>query len=492
MGDLNTDIVVIGTGGAGMCAAVSAVNGSAKVIVFEKANYPGGTTNMAGGIFAADSKMQHQAGITYTRDEAFKMFMDYVHWRVNARLVKAFIDRSASTIEWLENNGVEFVGEPQSYNPECYRTVHSTKGRGLGHGGTILVQTLMNRAKDKGAEIHFATPVRKIVKDRERIIGVIAEDESGNTIQVNSKAVIIATGGFAANKDMIKQYSGFDLGRDLIILHNLKLTGDGIQMAWEVGAAAEAMGPHLCGKNIPGPGIEGARPWIVKNQLRIAEGQPHLWINQQGERFLDEGIVLNNPYTSNALVKQKNKCAYVIFDENIRKHMEEVGVDFEWNVWPGKKIIDLDGQVQQCIDEGNENVFMANSMEELGNKINVHPGVLQNTVHEYNECCEKGHDDLFGKNPKYLRPIKQPKFYALRVVPIAYGTLGGIKINEKTEVLDENNEVIPGLYAAGNDACGLFGDPPTYDYIHLAGGALGFAVNSGCIAGENALNYIGK
>ena len=125
----------------------------------------------------------------------------------------------------------------------------------------------------------------------------------------------------------------------------------------------------------------------------------------------------------------------------------------------------------------------------MSNKIGAKNDVLKNTVNEYNRFCEKGHDDFFAKNPKYLQPVKEPKFYALRVHLRFWGTLGGIKINEKTEVLNNEDEVIPGLYAVGNDAGGLWGD--TEDLL-LPGEALGFALNSGRIAGKNALNYIGK
>jgi fumarate reductase flavoprotein subunit len=482
------EVVVVGTGGAGMCAAVSAAKSGASVIVFEKAIFPGGTTNMASGIFVAEGNTQ--SGVAYPRDEHFRLFMNYIHWRANARLVKAYINKSVSTYEWLKDLGIEF--EAGRYFQDSFYTVYRIKGLDRGHGGSILVQTLINKANEYGTQIHLDMRVKKIIRNAGIVKGVIVEDNNGKAIQVNSQAVIIATGGFPANKEMLKRYTGFDLGRNLIMLLNLKLTGDGIQMAWEAGASSGPMGPHLAGKNIPGPGIEGTRPWIVKNQLRIVEGQPYLWVNQEGERFIDEGIVNINPYLSNALALQKNKCAYVIIDGNTKTYMEKEGVDYEWDVWPGKKIVDLDCQIQQCLNEGNENVFVANSLNELSHKMRVNSDILLKTINEYNSYCAKGHDDLFGKNPKFLQPVKQPLFYAFKVLPIAYGTLGGIKINEKTEVLDEEDEAIPGLFAAGNDACGIFGDLPNYDYIHMMGGTFGFAVNSGRIAGENALRYIGK
>lgn len=130
---------------------------------------------------------------------------------------------------------------------------------------------------------------------------------------------------------------------------------------------------------------------------------------------------------------------------------------------------------------------MADSIMELGNQIKVDSKVLQETIDQYNQYCEKGHDDLFAKNPRFLQPVKEPKFYAFRIVSFFLATVGGIKINEKTEVLNREDNVIPGLYAIGNDSVSLYGD--TYD-LWLPATAFGFAINSGRMAAENALKYI--
>ena len=417
--------------------------------------------------------------------------MDYRHWRANAQLVRAFVDESASTIEWLQQLGVEFT-EASAFWKGGFYTQHLIKGR-----GAAMVKALVAKAKQKGVEIRLETPVKKIFKDGDQIGGVIVEDKSGKTMQVNAKAVIIATGGYANNKEMIKKYTGFDLGYDLLMPLDLKLTGDGIQMAWEVGAAEEGMGVLQLQYAIPGPVITATPPiglseeHLSKKYVDILSRQPYLWINQQGKRFCDESIVANWPFGANAIARQKNRITFLVFDENTKKYMEEEGVVYGVGsaVLPTSKIVDFDAQIKSCLDKGSENIFVANSLEELGNKIGVKPDVLQKTVNEYNKFCEKGHDDLFAKNPKYLQPVKEPKFYAFKVHLRFWGTLGGIKINEKTEVLDNEDEVIPGLYAVGNDAGGLWGD--TEDLL-LPGEALGFALNSGRIAGKNALKYIGK
>jgi fumarate reductase flavoprotein subunit len=147
---------------------------------------------------------------------------------------------------------------------------------------------------------------------------------------------------------------------------------------------------------------------------------------------------------------------------------------------PGTPLPDLDTELKGAFEKKNPHIFVADSIEALAGQIDVNPIILKATIDEYNTFCQQGHDDLFAKDRQYLRPIKDPKFYAMRCVTMTLGTLGGININHNAEVLDKENNIIPGLYAAGNDASGMFGD--SYN-IYLSGGTLGF--------GKNALEYIG-
>jgi fumarate reductase flavoprotein subunit len=488
MKQIEADVVVIGSGGGGSAAALTAAEGGAKVIVFEEKRVRGGISPMGMELFAVESKMQRQYNIPFTRDEAFKIFMEHTHWHADARLVRAFVDKTASTIEWLQQLGVEFEIRPYFVHPDSGMRTHLIKtstGRiGPGSFATML-KILWDRAEEKGAEFHLSTPVKKIVKERGRIVGVMVKDKSGETVRVGAKAVIIASGGYPNNKEMLKKYGGFELGVDLFGLPLVKLTGEGIQMAWEVGAASDGMYPALiCGV----PPQRGLPP--VMGSLDIAGAQPYLWINQHGERFVDEGLFVTE-HKANAVARQKNRCAYSIFDGNTKKYLEE-GSDYVLPMAPDvTKIADLDSLFKKALEAGHENVFVANSLAELASRIGVKPNVLQKTVDEYNKCCEKGHDDLFAKNPKYLHPLKQPKFYAFRIRNTTYGTVGGIKINERAEVVDTEDEVIPGFYAVGDCANGAM----AYDFAlaHvLQGGPMSFALNTGRIAGENALKYIGK
>ena len=475
------DIVVIGSGVAGLSAAVTAAEGGAKVIVFEKQRSLGGTSNFFSGIFAVESELQRVQYITYSRDEAFKNIMEYNHWRANPRLVRAFIDQSGETISWLQKYGVEFYGAGINM-PNAPRTYHPVKNK-----GESVVKALATTAKEKGVTIRPATPVKKLLRDHERITGVIAEEED-QEITVTAKVAVIASGGYANNKDMVKKYSGFDLDVNLFAMGNTGKTGDGILMAWEAGAAEEGIGVlELLRAGPVGPGFE------PKNPVEMAATQPDLWVNPQGERFCDEGIAFYDTSIGNANARyKKDGYTFSIFDDSIKHRLFEKGIERQlgWENLPGTVPTGIDSIIDASQEQGSTEIFIANSVEELAVKIGCDPAVLKATVDEYNYFCNKSHDEVFAKDPKYLRPLKGPKFYAVKVRTVFLGTLGGIKINHRAEVLDKKEKVIPGLYAAGFDAGGAYGD--SYCINVASGMCAGFATNTGRIAGKNALKYIGK
>ena len=483
MKNYETDVVVIAGGTAGLAAAIAAAESGANVIVFEKASTTGGAGNMAFGPFAVESRLQRIKQIGLTREEAFKIHMDYTHWRVDARLVKAFIDKSAGTIDWLEKIGVEFY-DVSCHNPGFPFTWHIIKGKagnteqpGL---GAHMIKAMTDRAKALGVKIFLRTPVQRIIKEGSRIVGVVAEDHAGEEIMANSRTTIVATGGFGDNPKMIKKYTGYDWGRDLFSARIPGLVGDGIRMAREAGAASTEMIMHLTPLRIPELDDFSLESFSFR--------QPNLIVNLLGERFMNEETMGNPTFVANAVSRQKNRCGFIIFDERTRKHYEERGLDIPPDGVATFANPDMkDAGMMKALDEESDNIFVADSLKELAAKAGIPQDALLKTVHEYNRACETGRDELFHKKPKYLRAIKQPRFYAGRLFPGAIGSLGGIKINHRTEVLTKDHEVIPGLYAAGTDANALYGD--SYAFI-LPGNTLGFALNSGRMAGENAAQYI--
>jgi flavocytochrome c len=470
------DVVVAGAGGSGLAAALTLAEGGAKVVIFEKMPFAGGSFLFVEGTFAADSDMQRKRNIKVTRDEAFRGIMEYSHWKANAALVRAFVDKSASTIDWLEKQGVEFT-EPTGVLLGGPRTWHLFKGL-----GGVAINVLVANAVKKGVEVRYETTVKHLLREGNGpVTGAVVEDKTGKQIKVQAKGVIIATGGYPNNKEWIKKYSGFDLEVTLFLLGRCNKTGEGIQMAWEAGAAEEGVGViHL---NIGSPPKIGARSHIWG-----AVGQPTLWVNRDGVRFCDETIVENIAYAGNAMAKQKGGYVFRIFDEETKIQLaENGGIGVGMYVPSRTPLTYLDTKIKAAVEEKNPFIFVADTLDELANKMGIDRAIFKKTVEEYNRFCEKGHDDQFAKDPEYLRLVKTPRFYAFKCYMNFLGTLGGIKINEKTEVLDKDDEVIPGLYAVGNDAGGLYGD--SYDVI-ASGASSGFALNSGRISGENALKYI--
>jgi fumarate reductase flavoprotein subunit len=474
------DLVAIGSGVSGLVAALTAAEGGAKVIVFEKQKSFGGSSNFFQGIFAVESEMQRQRLVAYTRDEAFKSIMEYSHWRADARLVRAIVNESAPTIGWLQERGVEFV-DAAPYSPGGPAAYHVVKGE-----GAAVVKTLSMKAKEIGVELRLGTPVTKILREGNRIAGVAAEVD-GEERTFIAKAVVIGSGGYANNKDWIKKYSGWDLGVNMMPFGNVDKMGDGIRMAWEVGAAEDGMGVLEMFRVGP-----VSPDFALKGQIEFAVMQPDLWVNSRGERFCDEAVVFIDSSMGNVSARYKEGYTYSIFDDSIKQRLLTRGVDraIMTENPPGTRPLNFDNELNAALERGSTEVFAADSIEELATKLKMEPSVLKTTIDEYNRFCEKGHDDLFAKDPKYLRPLKGPKFYAVRARTSFLGTLGGIKINHRTEVLDKKEKVIPGLYAVGFDAAGMWGD--SYTQNPSPGLSAGFAINSGRIAGRNALEYTGK
>jgi fumarate reductase flavoprotein subunit len=483
MKQIETDVVVVAGGSSGLSAALSAAESGASVIVFEKASTTGGAGNMAFGPFAVESRLQRLKQIDFSKEDAFKTHMEYTHWRVNAQLVKAWIDKSPSTIDWLERMGVEFL-DVGCHNPGFPFTWHIVKALNRdaerpGLAGAAM-KVMTERAKKLGVKFNFRTAAKKLIKKGRNIEGVIAEDESGENIQASARAVILATGGFGDNPAMIKKHTGFEVGKTLFSTRIPGATGDGMRMAWEVGAAPSQMIVHLTPPRVPDLEDFDLAAFLFR--------QASLIVNQDGERFMNEEAMDNPTHIGNALAAQRDGCGYLIFDENALIHYETVGLDTPLDGVGAVLMPDVKtATVRNILDKGYKHVFVADSLEKLTEQTGINKENLEKTIEEYNKFCDAGYDERFHKRHKFLRPVRQSKFYAGRLFPGSVGTLGGLKCNHRLEVTTPTFDVIPGLYAAGYEANSTHGD--SYAYC-LPGGTLGFAINSGRIAGENAARYV--
>ena len=478
MKQYQSDIAVLSAGTAGLAAAVTAAEGGAGVIAIEKAPHTGGTALRANQLFCVESKLQKIKQYSLTKEEAFRAYMDFMQWSVDARLIKTLIDMSTETMEWFEDMGVEFT-DLTSHGPGGYYTAHIVKPDppqpGLG-GAATMMRKLEEKAKELGVQLLLKTAAKKLVKENNRIIGVEAETREGESVRVKCKAVILATGGFGGHHRAPFGIPG--------------LVGEGIRMAKEVGAeTTEGTMPPPFG------GDHKASAKNLMNPLTASFSHPHLMVNLFGERFVNEEVAVTTPFGGNALSLQKDRCAFRIYDEDTKDYFIENGLEFPMGFGiaqagtPTATVNreEFDAEVAKILEKGSPMVFVAETIDELTEKTGIDKEGLKSTIGEYNRCCETGRDTLFNKKARYLRPVKRPKFYASRSMG-STGTPEGVRVNHRTEVLTPDLSVIPGLYAAGGDMiCNLYKD--IYPNI-LPGNAMGFALSTGRIAARSALEYI--
>ncbi len=480
MADYSTQIVVIAGGPAGLSAAVQAAEDGAEVILIEKSAAVGGAANMGMGPLAIGSKYQKRQMYDITVEKALNMIMEYTHYNIDGRLVKRYFEQSADTIEWLEDMGVEFEGA-YKYFTKSEPTWHIVKtDQGIGpRAASFMNKALYARAQELGVKVMLETAGKKILKDEDgKVCGVLAVDKEGKDLEIACKAAIIATGGAGANPEMIKQETGYIFGKDMFNFAIPGNVGDGIKMAWEAGV------DHVPVRIEQAANFEGIDdlPQSVPNIMM----QPNLLVNLHGKRVMDEEQMQNTTFLSNAASHQKNRVLFSIVDSSIVKYYMRNGVDEISMVRFNPDVSDFTEGVKMAQESGNSGLFVADSIEELAEKTGIDVDNLVDTVEEYNDYCDTG-DEEFFKRKKYMRPLTKAPYYAAAIRPGGYGTVGGIRINENCQACDSEFEPIPGLYAAGADACNIYDD--SYMFL-LPGNSMGFAVNTGRIAGMEAAEYV--
>lgn len=479
MANYETQIVVIAAGPSGLAAAVQAAEDGAEVIVLEKASAVGGAANMGMGPLGIGTKYQKASMIDITVEKALNMFMEYTHYNVDARVVKRYFEQSAETIEWLEEMGVEFEGAFK-YFPKSEATWHIVKtDQGIGpRAASFMNKALYARAQELGVQVLLETPAKKIVMEDGKVAGVLATDKDGNEVEIKCSAAIVCTGGAGCNSEFILEETGYKSGEDM---HNFRIPGvmgDGLKMAWEAGA------DHLPVRIEQAAAIEGVDdlPGSVGNVM----SQPNLLVNLQGKRVMNEDQMQNTTFLSNVCSHQKDRVCVSIIDSSIAKYYMKNGVDNVSLVRTNPDVSDFIDGVKMAQANGNEGLFIADSIEELAEMAGIDVDNLVDTVDEYNDFCDST-DEEFFKDKRYLRPLTKAPYYAAKVRPGGYGTVGGIRIDENCAACDKDFEPVPGLYAAGADACNLYDD--SYMFL-LPGNSMGWAVNSGRIAGMSAAEYV--
>jgi fumarate reductase flavoprotein subunit len=264
-------------------------------------------------------------------------------------------------------------------------------------------------------------------------VGVIAKDKEGQPIEVQAKAVIIASGGYANNADMMERY--VQNGKYAVPAIPLLQVGGPIQMAWDAGAAPDGLGVIMAICGITGEKID--------SQLLAAAAQPALWVNRNGDRFCDESIFYNFPFAANALVNQPGGVAYSIFDENLKQLYIQKGIDTALGQYvPVDTRLDkLDQRIADGIKAGK--AFVGDTIADLAKQIDIAPDVLQTTIDEYNRYCNAGYDALFVKDRRLLHEVKTSRFYAIKLTVQTLATLGGLKSTKMPRWLEKMGRSFP-------------------------------------------------
>jgi len=495
--NLEANIVIIGSGGGLAAAVAAAEQGTAGIVVLEKQKTLGGSAKMAQGLFACESPIQKRDNIIADKDECFRTYMRWHHWTVDPRIARAYINKSGDTIRWFQEKGVDFVIR-MWYPSQKFRIFHwPLKGKGPEFGrGAEMIKVLTREARELGIKLMLRTSARRLIRDADgRICGMTAV-EGGREFTIKTRSVIIGTGTIGGNLDLVKRFCPDDWFEGMHVWEGIaNHTGDGLIMAEEIGAATprripmSGEGPHPDYGSKPGnlaASIKEPIAGIVKEGWLV-------WVNKLGRRFVDETAGFMLPESGNALSRQPGKVMYTLFDDRMRQDMEETGmlIGRGWGKEEEGQRVSLPGLKELLERRGAEGdgslVHISDTWDEMARWIGAEPGVLKAEIEEYNSCCDHGYDAIFAKERRHLVPLRRPPYYGIRSAISSGGVLGGIKINERMEVQDTQGKSIPGLYAIGDVASGL--EAQTY-CGELCGSGLGFAMNSGRIAGEEAAMYV--
>lgn len=461
---IDADVVIVGGGGAGLAAAVSAHEaGAKKVVVLEKLGYLGGSTNVSeGALNAVDSARQGKQGIEDSTAKFYEQTLKGGHDKGDPELVKYLTENSLSSVEWLEAHGVKFKDEIGTATGALWQRSHYPA---TPSGNTYIRALEAVIDKTNGAiEVITDAEVNDLIKAEGRIAGVKAK-HFGEKLTVSSDAVVITTGGFGANVKL-RQEVNTGVWKHVVLDNKIGTTninkaaqGQGMDLAKKYGAQLIGLDDiqlHPCGT--PGTGL--------MENIRTS-GRNRIFVNVEGDRFVNEGAARD--VLANAIIKQP-KGTYWIVVNKVR--------------YPARDWVDANGAtIRDMVALGS--VVEADSLDDLAKKTGMDAGKLKASIDGYNKIVKDGAKDPLGfvANNKADTTLTEGPWYACQKVVTVHHTMGGIKINTKAEVIGTDGKVIPGLYAAGEVTGGIHGSN------RLGGNAIADVMLFGRTAGAEAAAF---
>ena len=487
------DVVVVGAGGAGMTAAITATDAGKKVIVVESQPIAGGNSvRSTGGMNAAKTPYQDKnefkeaAGVEKTLATAAEKFADNEtitalaatvksQWdayqanpqgyfdsvelmeldtmiggkgKNNPELVKALAENSADAIEWLASIGAE-VKNVGAFGGASVKRIHrpvNADGK-VTAVGAYIVPILEKNLQDRNVQFLFDTTANEIIMKDGKAVGIKATGKDGHKVTINAKSVVIATGGFGANAEMVEKYKPELKGFATTNAEGAQ--GQGIEMATAVGAATVDMDQIQIHPTVHIE--EDGNAHLITEGLR---GDGAILVNAEGKRFYDE--VSTRDKVSAAIIAQPDKSAWLVVDQSM---------------------VDKSAVIAGYIKSGY--TVTGATYEELAKAMGVDEATFVSTMNTWNQAVEAKSDAEFNRT-SFANPLTAAPYYAIKITPAVHHTMGGIVINPKAEVLNEKGEVISGLFAAGEVTGGVHGAN------RLGGNAVADFVVFGRISGQSA------
>ncbi|ABR49972.1 fumarate reductase/succinate dehydrogenase flavoprotein domain protein [Alkaliphilus metalliredigens QYMF] len=484
------DVVIIGGGTSGTSAVASAKDEGASVILIEKSGRVGGTGSLSSQPMTLGASIQLENNVDIMdEDELFEEWMAQNHWYVNGGTLRRFLQTTGSTVDWLAERG----GFNWGLSPWSQHWIVDYVDDSLGSMG--VADSFEQLISDVDMVLYETTGKSLIVDSHGAVVGVIAEKYDGTKVTVNAKSVIIATGGMLGNKDLMEQYNN---GYSYEIFGLAQNIGEGFEMALEAGAVEWNVGgvaAHLT--DVAGRRrVGGFDIYDTSIPYTLSITPSLLKVNQRGERFMDENAKAGSMNSSTNFVLANGSHNFTIVSQQQVEVLKAeglagIGMDtvppganfFLQPLEPDYKMENIEAVL--AAGEEIEIAYKGDTLEELAEVTGMDPATFVRNVERYNKMAEEGRDSYFNKPVQYMNHLgNEGPYYAIKAVPLAYSSLGGVRVDENMQALTADGRPITGLYAVGVESIGSVLDGVAYP--KLDGVALGWGFNSGRIGGIEA------